>query len=279
MSSNASANVERQINQIYTTVFRKVYNRVNMAQLARGNRADILQTAAQLTASDAYNEFAAEFAKQLAKKGLEHQRGIWRKFYQAARALHYVGLPKTWTEFERQQYRAAITENFKLIKTIPQKTLEILNHKYTTTLIEQVAMNKLPRGSFEKQLRQHGATNARVIARTEAAKLQTSIYKGRATALGSVAYRWRASNDKRTRASHRAMNGVIVFWRNGTEKPYLDKMYGDAGEFPNCRCSPFAIFDESDLTASSYLVYNYKTHKIIDMRKRELLDALKRGEL
>ena len=47
------------------------------------------------------------------------------------------------------------------------------------------------------------------------------------------------------------MNGVIVFWRPDNQKPLLDKMRGNAGEFPNCRCTPLPILDENDITESN----------------------------
>ena len=122
-----------------------------------------------------------------------------------------------------------------------------------------------------------GNTHSKVIARTESAKLQTVILENRALDLGSIAYIWLASNDKRTRPSHKAMNGVIVFWN--FNKPLLDNMRGHAGEFPNCRCSPQPIFDEEDLQKPFYKVYDYRNNNIISMNKKDLIEALKRGQL
>ena len=75
------------------------------------------------------------------------------------------------------------------------------------------------------------------------------------------------------------MNGVIVFWRSADQKPLLDNMRGDAGEFPNCRCSPEPILDVDDLTKTTYKVYNYLTDKVMTMNKKELIDHLERGNL
>ena len=54
----------------------------------------------------------------------------------------------------------------------------------------------------------------------------------------------------------------------------LDNMRGNAGEFPNCRCDPQAIFDEDDLDKNQYKVYDYKTDKVITMSKNELIKAM-----
>lgn len=269
--------VEKQIKEIYNAVFKKVFTRENLRRLSQGSKSEIDLTIGKLASSSGYEEFAKKFSLELAKKGLNSQKGIWRKYFEAARSKHYIGLPKTFNEYENKTLEKAVQQNFKMIKSIPDEIMKMLNYKYMTTLIEQTIKGTKPRGAFKKELQKHGATNAEVIARTEAAKLQTVVLESRATDIGSVAYIWLASKDKRTRKSHREMDGVVVFWK--FEKPLLDEMRGHAGQFPNCRCSPEPIFDEDDLTKSNYRVYNYKTDNVINMTKKELLEALKRGQL
>lgn len=266
--------VEKTIQKIYLEILKKIYNTNNIIALSRGSREQIISSVAKMNTSESYTQFCKKYAKILASQGILTRRGTWRKFYEEAKKRHIVGLPKTWTEFETNILKNAITHNFNMIKSIPNETLKMLEHKYTSTLIEEVAKGQLPRGSFQKQLMSHGHKNAKLIARTETAKLQTAITENRALDLGSVAYIWLASNDRRTRPSHRAMNGVVVFWRPDMQKPLLDNMRGNAGEFPNCRCDPQAIFDEDDLDKNQYKVYDYRTDKIISMSKNELIKAM-----
>lgn len=277
---NRSMKIQKQIQEIYNKVYKEVFNKSATKNLMEGERSDIEQRLIKLQGSNKYNEFAKKFAKELAKQGLSKERGVWRKYYEAAKRAHHIVLPATYKEFEFQILTKTVQHNFNMIKSIPERMMEILNHKYTSTLIEEVAKGTLPRGSFEKTLASHGNNQAKLIARTESAKLQTAITRTRATDLGTVAYEWISSKDKRTRPSHREMNGVIVFWRSSDlEKPLLDNMYGDAGEFPNCRCDAQPIIDEDDLTKSNYKVYNYKQHKIVNLSKKELLEALNKGSL
>lgn len=271
--------IERQIRQIYNEVFNKLFSVKNTSSLSKGSKVEILQAATLLESSEKYKRFAEKYAIALAKAGLSSKRAAWRHSYYAAKRLHYVAIPKTFNEYEAKIMSNAVKENFTMIKSIPRKTIEILEHKYTSTLIEEVAKGSLSRGSFRKELEKHGHKNAGVIARTETAKLQTAITEARATELGSIAYFWLSSKDKRTRQSHQEMNGVVVFWRPYEQKPLLDKMRGNAGEFPNCRCSPQPIVDFDDLTTSTYKVYDYRFDKIITLSKRELITALERGSL
>lgn len=271
--------VERQIKKIYLEVFKKVFDKKRLSSLASGSKVEIYQAIELLSASSSYDKFAKKFAKELAKKGLSKEIGVWRKFYEAAKKMKYVALPLTYKEYEYNQMTKAIERNFRLIKSMPEDLKVVLNHKYTSTLIEEVAKGTLKRGTFASMLESHGNKHAKLVARTETAKLQTAITESRAKDVGSVAYIWLASNDKRTRQSHKDMNGVVVFWRPDSQKPLLDKMRGNAGEFPNCRCDAQAIVDIADLDKSSYKVYDYRIDKVITMSKKDLIDALERGGL
>ena len=271
--------VERQINQIYNEIYKKVFNKTNTIMLANGSRLNIQQALATLQGSDKYNEFATKFAQVLAKKGLNRERGLWRKYYNAAKAAHYVALPQTYKEFEMQSYSNAVKHNFNMIKSIPNRMMEILNHKYTSALIEEVAKGTTSRGSFQKLLAKHGHKQAKLIARTETAKLQTAITEQRSINVGAITYTWLSSNDRRTRPSHRAMNGVIVFWRPDLEKPLLDGMRGNAGELPNCRCDAQPNVDINDFTKPIYKVYDYRKDKIVNMSRKLLIEAINNGHL
>lgn len=269
--------VERKIVQIYAAVFKKVFNRNAVSQLSKGTFTPATQNVVILSNSKQYNDFAKKFSKELAKAGLASQRGVWRKYYKAAKEKHYVAIPVSFKQFEYECMSAAVKKNFEMIKSIPNDMLTLMQHKYVSTLIEQVAKNKLSRGSFEAELKKHGSKNAKMIARTETAKLQTAIDESRSRQLGSVAYYWRSSNDKRTRQSHKDMNDVLVFWKPDGQKPLLDGMRGNAGEFPNCRCDIRAVFDEDDIVSTK--VYNYNTDKVETMSKEKIKQALEKGEL
>ena len=271
--------VERTINKIFNAVYKQVFNTKNVKELANGNNEPILDRIAKFQSSQKYFEFANRFSKELAKKGIKKQRGLWRKYYEVAKKSGYTTIPGSYNEYEKLCMENAIKHNFTMISSIPQQMRKILEHKYINTLVEEVAKGNLPRGSFKKELDKHGVKNAKLIARTETAKLQASITQQRATDLGSVAYIWIASMDKRTRPSHKAMDNVVVFYRPDSQKPLLDNMRGNAGEFPNCRCYGEPIFDEDDLKSAMYKVYDYRTDKIITMNRKELIDALKNKQL
>lgn len=271
--------IERRINNIYKAVFKEVFTKERLERAERGDKSVISKALISFQKSEKYKEFCKKFAERLAQRGLAEEKGLWRKYYEAAKAKHMYGIPNTYTAFQKSIYEKIVKKNFTMIKSIPDSIMKVWKQKDVTTLLRQVLEGKVGRGTFEKQLRLHGAKNAKMIARTETAKLQTAVTETRSKDLGSIAYIWRSSNDPRTRPSHRKMNNVVVFWRKDAEKPLLDKMRGNSGEFPNCRCRPLPIFDENDLKATTYRVYNYKTDKIVKMGKNELLKVLERGQI
>lgn len=127
--------------------------------------------------------------------------------------------------------------NVSLIKNIPQDIIAKLQKAYG----EGVSF----RGTeVEEYVKERLGKRAKLIIRTESAKLNSALTEVRSLKLGLRAYIWSTSEDRRVRASHKMMDGVLVFWGTRLE---LDKMVGNAGEFPNCRCVPLSIFELDDI--------------------------------
>ena len=90
-------------------------------------------------------------------------------------------------------------------------------------------------------------SRAKLIARTEVAKLNSNLSKYRNEELGIKTYFWATSNDERVRDSHRALNGKLCKWdddsvysdNNGKSwKKRTGKMFvGHPGQDFQCRCS------------------------------------------
>lgn len=127
--------------------------------------------------------------------------------------------------------------NVSLIKNIPQDIIAKLQKAYG----EGVSF----RGTeVEEYVKERLGKRAKLIIRTESAKLNSALTEVRSLKLGLRAYIWSTSEDRRVRASHKMMDGVLVFWGTRLE---LDKMVGNAGEFPNCRCVPLSVFELDDI--------------------------------
>lgn len=267
--------VEKTINNIYKKVFNEVFKDIKYTDINKAKKRLV-----EFASSKKYEEFCNKFSRELAKKNIKRKKNTWKKLFKIAKKEGIVALKENYTDYQKKVMKKAIKENFKMIKSIPEKLMKLLKEESVNKLVNEVALGKTNRGDFKKFLEEKKVKNAELIARTETAKLQTVIQKERATQLGSVCYIWKTSNDKRVRKSHREMKDVVVFWQNEeTNKPHLDNMYGNAGEFPNCRCDCDSIvLPEVQLTRNSYKVYNYKTEKIEQVSKRKLLEMITKAQ-
>ncbi len=83
---------------------------------------------------------------------------------------------------------------------------------------------------------------AKLIARTETARANSSFVQARAAAIGAKGYIWRTTMDGAERESHAEMNGEYVEYAH---PPILtDGTTGHAGTFPNCRCYQDPVLPE-----------------------------------
>ena len=99
-------------------------------------------------------------------------------------------------------------------------------------------------------------SRAKLIARTETAKINTDMTQLRSEALGAKTYVWSASMDERTRTSHAVLNGLTMRFDDDTVysddggltwKP-RSKIGGEQikpGKIWNCRCAMLPIISFS----------------------------------
>lgn len=267
--------IELKIRKLCKNILSDVLSKDNIDALLAGKTISI--------PDDKYEKLFKKLASELAKLGIAEKRTVWKNVYNKVKASGRklkAKVPNTYRKYELDLMKRLAVENFKQIKTIPAEQLKMFEHKYASSLVSQVIAGSAPRGALLRELKKHGAKNAKMIARTETAKIQTKTTELKSKVLDIVAYTWIASNDRRTRPSHKAMNRVIVFWRDlQTEKPLLDGMFGNAGEFPNCRCDAEPIADIDDVTKAKHKVWDYRNQKVIELTYNETLEALERGSL
>lgn len=276
--------MNKRSEEIIKKFYKNVLNKIIKSTSKNVTISEIIDIANKISKNRDFQKLASKVAVQLSKSSINVDKDKWKKLFKEIKEKdkrkNKRAINHEYSKYELGLMNKTVRKNFKMIKSIPKEIVKLYQTKLIKTLVKEVAEGKISRGSFLKELKNHGIKNANVIARTETAKLQSYLDETRATDLGSVVYEWRSNNDIRTRQSHRDMNGVIVFWRDKKEeKPYLDKMYGNAGEFPNCRCTRLPIMFPDRLTKSTYKVYNYKTKKVVEMNKNKLLEAIKKGGL
>lgn len=136
----------------------------------------------------------------------------------------------------RGKVEAATVANVELIKSIPAQFSDkvkgiVLNGAAQGQRFETIARD------IQKQL-DVAENRAKLIARDQMAKLNSSITEAKQTALGITEYEWSTAGDERVRPEHAANNGRVFKWNDPPDT-------GHPGEDINCRCiaRPIIRFD------------------------------------
>ena len=151
------------------------------------------------------------------KMGLEISRAL-RKEIQSAptgQALH---------KFLGEQVHLITSLPMQAAQRVHELTIEA---SFNSQRASEVAKQVLETGSVTE-------SRAKLIARTEIARVASGLTMVRAQHIGCTHYTWRSSEDGDVRPSHKAMNGKVIEFAIMPEVEPGKRYH--AGMFPNCRC-------------------------------------------
>jgi SPP1 gp7 family putative phage head morphogenesis protein len=134
------------------------------------------------------------------------------------------------------------SEQVDLMRSIPLKAGERAQTLATAAMSEGRRADEVAKDIMK--IANVTESRARLIARTEVAKANSTLNEARAVAVGSKAYIWRTAQDESVRESHAEMEGEIVRW---DQPPTLsDGTTTHAGQIYNCRCYAEPILPDLD---------------------------------
>ncbi len=164
-----------------------------------------------------------------------------------------------------EAFRAIVSQNAALIRSVPQELAERLTKKMAKGQIQGKRVAELMK-EIQREFPYLSATAARRIARTETSKASTAITRVRAETAGLSWYVWCTSEDARVRTSHAKMDGVICSWKDppSPEELVHETSYGHyhAGEIFNCRCYAAPLVSTSDVTWPHKVYYMGKVNSM-----------------
>lgn len=135
--------------------------------------------------------------------------------------------------------KSAITENIELIKSIPTKYFDrveaVVRKNFETGMRFETIVDKI------KEVGNVTESRAKLIARDQTSKMNSSFNRVRQTDLGIDKYIWQTSDDERVRPDHAEHEGKTFRW---SEPPANT---GHPGEDINCRCVAIPVFDLADM--------------------------------
>lgn len=160
-----------------------------------------------------------------------HNKGEVLKQLSSAITIDVFGAEPT----VRRQLAAFVTDNVRLIKSIPEQALN---------QVEGVVLQGVRRGARASEIAgliserfQVSRSKATLIARDQVGKFNGELTQLRHQEVGVDEYTWRTSRDERVRKSHRDRDGKRFKW----SAPPPD---GHPGEPVQCRCTAEPNLDQ-----------------------------------
>lgn len=142
-------------------------------------------------------------------------------------------------------YKASVSENVSLIKSIPAQYLQKVEGAVMRSITTGNGLQDLVPALEQYQGQTH--RRAKNIALDQTRKTYNAINKGRMQAIGVQKFQWHHSGGgAHPREDHVEMDGEIYSFDN---LPVIDKNTGERGipgQVPNCKCTMSPVFDFSD---------------------------------
>lgn len=239
---------KRRIEEAYKRALQMSMRRLESLLIGLNDPIEIIKQIKNFTLSKAFMAYAEATATKMVTHLFTDAGRTWR---QAAKEnsqgrLIYHALRKELQGPIGGAVRFQIQRNAEIIKSLPsdvakQANEHILRESMKGTRASDIA-NQIV------SLFPH-TTNAKagLIARTETSKTSTALTQARSEGMGIKWYRWRTSEDRRVRDSHKPMDNVLVNWNDPPSPEELndEKSYGHyhAGCTFNCRCYSEPIID------------------------------------
>jgi len=132
----------------------------------------------------------------------------WAKQTEKLLGISFESSVGDWWPQLQQLWAAA---NYKLIKSLTHDYIDKVNR-----LTSQAVQNGWTYKSLMTEILATGAqitqSRARLIARDQIGKLNSSISRAQQTEVGANTYDWETSMDERVRPTHRTMQGLTCSW-------------------------------------------------------------------
>lgn len=160
--------------------------------------------------------------------------------------------------------------NMMLISNLPKEVYKILKKAYLS--------GKSFRGTdVEKDLYERLGDRAKLITRTESAKVNTALTEVRSRSVGVKCYIWSTSGDQRVRDTHSVLDNVLVFWDDAPTFVHINKSGKQtedrhhSGNIYNCRCIALPVFELEDIHFPVKVAVNARiVEKYINSKHSEL---------
>ncbi len=242
----ASSTAERD----FYSAIRKVAKMSGHIVESHTDGARIINESAMIKALKDYSELITPWAQRQSEKMLERVSRSNKKAYNnQSKAMGKILKEGMADQNSFKVAMALLNEQVNLIKSLPLEA-GLRAQKIAAEHFTAGTRANPDQGVIDDLKKEMGMSTevavgrARLIARTETARANSSFVQARAAAVGVKGYIWRTTMDGAEREAHAQMNGRYVEY---DKPPHLsDGTSGHAGTFPNCRCYQDPVLPELD---------------------------------
>lgn len=183
-----------------------------------------------------------DLGSQIADRAIDAMRWVVRRESDPDFAEpRLLAIDVAQSDHQRAMLREWSERNAEYITRIPAEVANRVAHVVATQVREGTSVQTIAK--MVQRSMQIGENRARLIARTETAKLNSMIHRQASESAGATRYRWRTSEDQRVRPMHRQLNNTEHTW----DDPPITNEQGQAnnpGEDYQCRCVAIPVFDD-----------------------------------
>lgn len=245
-----------------------------------GKIAEFQESMTSFAASEALNKFAMATAGRMITSLFDDVGNSWRsaaKENSQGKRIYNALYEDVYGE-RAETLAEQIRLNAMMIRTLPEDTA----NRVTEYILRETVKGRRP-DAIEEEIKQmfprRTKARAKLIARTEVAKIQTALVQTDCERVGVQYYIWRSAKDARTRGSHLKMNGVICSWNDPPDPEALfpERNHKPYGHYPpggtfNCRCYAVPLINKYQLKEDSYKVH--QSGQIVRMSRSKLITLL-----
>lgn len=253
----------------------RIFNKI--ASSSGNDKDKYMQMMLNFQNSEQYNNYINSAVRRMVTPLEIGNQRTWREAAKKATKGKFL-YSLLMEELQKSSNRAIqnqMIENVSLIKTLPEDVAEKVVHDIAENALKGKRAKSIE-SIIRDKTREHARASARLIARTETAKVQSALTKARSEELGLKWYAWRTALDgNRVRKSHRLMEGVLVSWN---DPPSPEELAGEknvghyhAGNIWNCRCYSEPLIEIDDVSWPHKVYYQGKIQSMSKSKFAEIM--------
>lgn len=189
------------------------------------------------------DDLARRLSLDMVKRSNEQNKRQTKAAYKAAFGIDLTGLLSD--EVVGGQLKDALTENVALIKSIQTDFINDIGGKVFTELFDGGRHENIVK--LIKERGEVTQSRAKLIARDQTSKLNSTLTEVRSKSLGIDLYEWGGAGDERQRNSHAVLNGKTCKYSDPTvysddggetwkKRKSIGAFEGKPGDDYQCRC-------------------------------------------